>query len=306
MKNLQAIDIVYNKAPDSQKVWIEATNRYWLKGGLRSLKNSLENHVGLSKSLAESILNQLPKKPKTVVDIGTGYGGVAINLALSDIKVIAVEPGEIERGVIKYFLNKYPQAKRNLRIANGFAEKLPVSSNIADLCILSQVLEHVNDPKKTIAGIARILKPKGYLHLSCPNYIFPAEQHYKLPYLPLMSKKLFAAWALFLLKTLNIRNIENPKNRDFSMVGSFIESVNYTTDSMIKKLCRENDLEIIWSSRQATKEIVLQIKRHWNQNPSPITLLAIVLSFPIKLARSALALLGVLPMKLEYLIRKSS
>lgn len=306
MKNLQAIDIVYKNAPDSQKVWIEATNRYWLKSGLRSLRNSLENHVGLSKSLAESILNQLPKKPKTAVDIGAGYGGVAINLALMQIRVVVVEPSPDERLVLQYFLEKYQKAKKYLSVVNGVAEKLPSRNNTVDLCILSQVLEHVANTQKSMEEISRVLKKGGYLHLSCPNYLFPVEQHYKLSYFPLMNKKLFSKWAVFLLKSLNIRNVKKHNKRDFSQVKNFIYSVNYTTDSVIQKLCRENNLEIIWSSRQAAKEIVLQIKRHWSQNPRPITLFIILFSLPIKLTRSVLAILGILPMKLEYLIRKRS
>lgn len=304
MKNLQAIDIVYKNAPDSQKVWIEATNRYWLDGNLKSFKKSLENHIELSRSLAQSILNRLPKKTRVIVDIGAGYGGVAINLALLDIKVFAVEPGKTERKMIRYFLNKYPKAKRNLRIINGFAEKLPVAKNSVDLCILSQVLEHVQDPQKTIAEITRVLKKGGYLHLSSPNYIFPAEQHYKIPYFPLMSKNLFSKWAIFLLKTLNVRNIKNVKSRDFFKVESFIDSIVYTTDKMIVNLCQKNHLKIVWSAREYQKNVFSQIIAHWRQNPSIIQIPLIMLSLPKKIIRSISAHVGILPMKLEYLIQK--
>lgn len=305
MKSLQAIDIVYKNAPDSQKVWIEATNRYWLEGGLRSFKRSLENHVELSKSLADSILRNLLKKPQLIVDIGAGYGGVAVNLAERGIKTIAVEPEADERRVIKYFLRKHKSARDYLSIVDGTAEKLPIRDNTVDLCILSQVLEHVDDPNKTIGEVYRVLKNGGYLHLSCPNYLFPVEQHYHLPYIPLMPKRLFAVWALFLLKTSNIRNIENPQKRNFSTVGSFIESVNYTTDDMVKKLCLKNNLKIIWSARDKQKNVFTQVSDHWQQNKSVERIPLIIISLPLKMVRSILASVGTLPMKLEYLITKN-
>ena len=305
MKKLQLIDIVYKNAPDSQKVWIETTNKYWLDSDLKLFRKILENHVKHSKSLAYSILNQLPMKPRMAVDIGAGYGGVAINLALKQIRTIAVEPGRNERLVLRHFLKKYPKAKEYLYVVNGIAEKLPFAKNSVDLCIMSQVLEHVQDPKKTMSEIARVLKPGGYLHLSCPNYLFPAEQHYKILYFPLMPKRLFAAWALFLYRKLNIKNIKNTKIRDFSKVINFIDFVNYTTDKMVVKLCLKNNLKIVWSARDRQKNPFNQIVKHWQQNKTAFQILLIIVSLPVKFARSILAIIGILPMKLEYLVQKN-
>ena len=306
MKNLQAIDIVYKNAPDSQKIWVEATNRYWLKGGLKSFKKSLGNHVQLSKSLADSIINNLPKKPKVVLDIGAGYGGIAINFALRGIKVIVVEPSATERRVIKYLINRHSKVKGNITVIDGFAESLPIAKNSIDLCILSQVLEHVDNPNKTMHEVARALKKNGYCHLTSPNYLFPSEQHYKIPYFPQMNRHLFSKWAIFLLKTLNVRNIKNVKSRDFSKVESFIDSIVYTTDKMIVKLCRKNNLKIVWSAREYQKNVFKQIIAHWRQNPKPIQIPLILLSLPKKIFRSILALVGILPIKLEYIIQKNS
>ena len=306
MKNLQAIDIVYNKAPDSQKTWIETTNRYWLDGGLRYFKKSLENHVQLSKTLADSILNNLPKKPIVVLDIGAGYGGVSINFALRGIKVIAVEPSATDRRVIKYLVNRHSKAKGSITVIDGFAESLHIAKNSIDLCILSQVLEHVDDPEKTMREVSRVLKKNGYCHLTSPNYLFPVEQHYKIPYFPLMRRRLFSKWAIFLFKTLNLRNVKNVESRDFSQVESFIKTIVYTTDKMIVKLCRKNNLKIVWSAREYQKNVFKQIITHWRQNPKLIQIPLILLSLPKKIFRSILALVGILPIKLEYIIQKNS
>lgn len=220
------------------------------------------------------------------------------------IKVIAVEPGKGERETIRYFLKKNTSAKKYLVITNDKAEKLPIKNGSVDLCILSQVLEHVEDVDKTISEISRVLKPGGYCHLSSPNYLFPAEQHYHLPYVPMMPKRLFSLWAIFLSKTLNLSGIKNVEKRDFSIVGEFVYSVNYTTDKMITSLCRKYRLEVVKSLACDEKDLLKQIRRHWDQNPGLMQGILVFLSLPKKLVRAALANINILPMKLEYMILK--
>lgn len=43
---------------------------------------------------------------------------------------------------------------------------LPLNDNVADLVLSTQVLEHVDDPRKYLAEALRILKPQGHLILS--------------------------------------------------------------------------------------------------------------------------------------------
>lgn len=297
------VDILYRQAGDAQKVWVELVNRNFRSGGLAALRKSFDEQIEQTKVLADSILAKLPQKPKIVADIGAGFGEIAVNLALAGVSVVAIEPEDKVRGVISYFVSKHPQAKNKIVIKKGVGEKLPLENNSVDLCILSQVLEHVKSPERTMSEVARVLKPGGYLYLSSPNYLFPKEQHYHLFYLPLMPKKLFSKWALLLFKTLNIRNLRNFSKRNFSTVATFIDSINYTTDGMIKNLCKKSALEIVWSFRDDA-DFFQQIERHFNQNKTFLGFGAVVLSLPIKFARSLLVDIGVFPMKLEYLIQK--
>lgn len=302
MKN--PVDILYRQADDAQKVWIELVNKDFRSGGLVAFRKSFDNHIEQTKILTDSILAKLLQKPKIVTDIGAGFGGIAVNLALAGVNVVAIEPEDKTREVISYFVSKYPQAKNKIVIKKGTGEKLPLENNSVDLCIVSQVLEHVKSPEKTMSEVARVLKPCGYLHLSSPNYLFPKEQHYHLFYLPLMPKKLFSRWALFLFKTLNIRNLRNSSKRNFSTVATFIDNINYTTDGMIKKLCLKNNLKIIWSARDKQKNVFNQITAHWQQDKTLAQIPLIIISLPLKIIRSISTTIGLLPMKLEYLIQK--
>lgn len=58
---------------------------------------------------------------------------------------------------------------RNIRQVAGFAEEIPLENSIADVVLSNQVLEHVNDPVKTVSEIYRLLKPNGKFIGSVPH-----------------------------------------------------------------------------------------------------------------------------------------
>ena len=290
------------KSPSlTEKTWLAVTKPCQTK---KDFADHLKKQVEKNRQLADSILSMLPSFPSSIVDIGAGYGGLAINFALKGILTKAIEPSKRHREVIRNLLKKNPQAKKYLSIITGVAEKLPVKNKSIDLCICSQVLEHVNDPQKTFQEITRVLKPSGYCYLNCPNYLFPYEQHYNLPYFPLMSKPLFSFWAITLFKYLNIRGIPRSTPKDFSKVRQFIYELNYITNAKVNQLCQDNKLGIVYSSSLKKRQLNHQIKQHWQQNPSFSQILFIILSLPLKVTRCFLTLIGILPVKLEYLIQK--
>ena len=47
--------------------------------------------------------------------------------------------------------------------------KLPIRNEIADVALLTEVLEHSHSPQITLSEIARILKPGGRLYLTVPQ-----------------------------------------------------------------------------------------------------------------------------------------
>ena len=57
----------------------------------------------------------------------------------------------------------------------GTADNLPFNSNYFDVVILTQVIEHMEDPSKTLDEIYRVLKPGGKLILAWP-FMFPVHE----------------------------------------------------------------------------------------------------------------------------------
>jgi SAM-dependent methyltransferase len=65
----------------------------------------------------------------------------------------------------------------------GDAMQLPIPDASIDVIVCAQVYEHVPDAQRLFAEIYRVLKPGGAVVFSGPNWLFPIEPHYFLPFL---------------------------------------------------------------------------------------------------------------------------
>jgi ubiquinone/menaquinone biosynthesis C-methylase UbiE len=147
------------------------TQRLYEKGAFRRLKD-----------LVGDISN------KTLLDVGCGWGGVAIEAAREARHVVGIEPDLERLGIARRFAQELNL--QNLELLDAVGENLPFANDSFDIVISHQVLEHVDTPEKVIAEIYRVLKPGGVFHFSTPNYMSFWEMHYKLVWLPLFPKSL--------------------------------------------------------------------------------------------------------------------
>ncbi len=63
----------------------------------------------------------------------------------------------------------------------GSATQLPWHSESFDICLLPELLEHVEDWKSCLSEGVRVLKPGGTLYLSTTNVLCPVQQEFALP-----------------------------------------------------------------------------------------------------------------------------
>lgn len=62
---------------------------------------------------------------------------------------------------------------KEIKLLKGTAVGMPFSGKTFDKAIMTEVLEHIDNDKKALSEVYRILKPKGILLLTVPNYNFP-------------------------------------------------------------------------------------------------------------------------------------
>lgn len=123
----------------------------WQKNYVQRIKNHL-----LGKNF----------KNKTLIDIGTGSGYVAIEMARLGMKVIAIDLSSQAIENLRKYKKKFNL--RNLNPKKCLAEKIPLSDKSVDYLVANAILEHIPNEKKAISEWKRILKPKGKILITAP------------------------------------------------------------------------------------------------------------------------------------------
>ena len=139
---------------------------------LRKLRNLLSSEIDPAFSKrADFIFTSIYRdKPKKVLDIGCGRGfylwGMSQFNFLEEIHGIDKNNKYLE-------IAQKSNLDRRVRIKKGNIYKLPYKENYFDYVICSEVLEHLEEDKKALREVKRVLKRKGTLILTVPNYDFP-------------------------------------------------------------------------------------------------------------------------------------
>jgi len=111
-----------------------------------------------------------------ILDAGCGCGWVSdyVQRKNSSNKVVGVDT----------YANDFTYARRKNKYIDYYVEDavaLTIPDNTFDLVISNQVLEHVFSGRRHIEETKRVLKDRGKLLLTTPNWWFPFDFHYDLP-----------------------------------------------------------------------------------------------------------------------------
>jgi len=138
-------------------------------------------------------------KKGRILDMASGCGTFVFSGLKHGYDVYGIEPErwKHEFNIMKAREKKYPDPWLG-RFLYGLGESLPFKNESFDVIFTYQTLEHVQSYQQCIAEFTRVLKRGGYLFIWCPDYTSFFEGHYRLPMLPLMSRKFFIKYLSFL------------------------------------------------------------------------------------------------------------
>ncbi|GAA0718740.1 bifunctional demethylmenaquinone methyltransferase/2-methoxy-6-polyprenyl-1,4-benzoquinol methylase UbiE [Aquimarina litoralis] len=160
------------------------------------------NYDGLNRVISFGIDVKWRKKvvkivsktqPKNILDVATGTGDLAINLAetgATEIVGLDISAGMLEVGKDKIKAKKLDQI---ITMVKGDGESLPYGDNYFDAITVAFGVRNFEDLEQGLSEIYRVLKPKGIfvvLETSVPTKT-PYKQGYKLytsSILPLIGK----------------------------------------------------------------------------------------------------------------------
>jgi len=120
--------------------------------------------MGIDKSWRQKLVAMAAnKKPKTIVDVATGTGDLAI--ALTSIPSATITGIDIAVEMLEIGKQKITQRKldRKINMIVGDAESLPVADKTVDVVTVAFGVRNFGDLHKGLSEIYRILKPEGQL-----------------------------------------------------------------------------------------------------------------------------------------------
>ncbi|MFW9965394.1 MAG: class I SAM-dependent methyltransferase [Candidatus Sifarchaeia archaeon] len=131
-----------------------------------NISDDYESHDPTIGKRLRKILSHVDFSKKTVLDVagGTGYigqtikkmGGTYINL-------------DISRGMLSLARDKLSSMKGNHLLILSDVHNIPLRENMVDVALVSEVLEHVQNPTLVLREVNRVLKQAGTIIVTNPN-----------------------------------------------------------------------------------------------------------------------------------------
>ncbi|MFX1380277.1 MAG: class I SAM-dependent methyltransferase [Promethearchaeota archaeon] len=127
------------------------------------IKEALGERFSRDADFLNSVINELKlDKNSKILDVGTGWGFMAISLALHNYKVITGEP-ETAKWADWRSRAKIANVDKKITFKPFYAENLPFENGSFDAVFLYTSLHHIGDKNRAITEMIRVLRHNGYL-----------------------------------------------------------------------------------------------------------------------------------------------
>jgi ubiquinone/menaquinone biosynthesis C-methylase UbiE len=197
------------------------------------LKKIRKTHFPI-EFICKNFSNRIAGKKVLIVGLGLSCGYV-YDFFANGADVYGVEPDERYLAIQKKhaaLIEVNPD-----HMTSDKAEVLPYPDHSFDFVFCYTVLEHVQDVKKALNEMHRVLKKDGILYIETPDYRIPQEPHYKVMfpiYIPVFNflyTKLPASIRKIIIKiSLTILRRDT----------QFLKSINFLDERMLKKIFYAN------------------------------------------------------------------
>ena len=119
------------------------------------------------RTIVRRILRRFAPPRARILDLGCGTGATTASLAeFGAVCGIDMGPAALKHA-----------SARGLAVARGSAEHVPLRASALDVVVALDVLEHLDDDRRALREILRVLRPGGILLATVPAYTFLWSSH---------------------------------------------------------------------------------------------------------------------------------
>jgi len=135
------------------------------------------------EGICSKVLKLLPasaqrKEPWQVLDIGCGPGMQCITWAAKGHRVHGLD---INAALIDIARQRASEAGLTIDFKVGSATTVPYDNESMDVCLMPELLEHVQAWEMCVREAVRVLRRSGVLFLSTTNFLCPIQHEFNLP-----------------------------------------------------------------------------------------------------------------------------
>jgi len=211
----------------------------------RSQRAFFEYQFEGARGALEEMRRFTDTRNKKLLDLGCGYGGVSVYLAMNGIRVIAVDNQLYEDEFLTSARRFAAEKKTRVTFCLADANHLPFKTSSFDIIRLDSVLEHLKNPAAALAECRRLLRPDGYVFINFPLFYSPYGGHIfdyiKIPWLHVLPPR-------WVCRCLSMQP-DKPGIITTDYVAKLYGSLNRMTLRKYKRLLHQTNLKEIHSEK---------------------------------------------------------